>query len=146
MGIVLEILTADFFRKHPGMHVGSKEFRDVSYWIQGIEFCCQYKLPEKSFDLNGFREWLLMHIGGPSNMDWARLIEMAYGGGEDATEKAFELLDQFLIDRDENGLDKIIADHAEYEMKRYGHLASSRLGENGLEWERAFGSALIIGP
>src|ERR1051325_1738179 len=99
MGIVLEILTANFFRKDPIQEVGSREFRDLARWIRGIEYCCMYKLPEKSFDLNGFREWLILHIGGPNNTDWSGIIELAYGGGEDATDKAFELLDRFLVDR-----------------------------------------------
>ena len=116
------------------MHVGSRDFRDIAFWIWGIEYCCKYKLPEKTFDLDGFREWLHMHLEGPGNTSWEGIIQSVFGGGDDATEKAFELLDRFLIDLDEIGLDKIIADHAEYEMKRYGFLSSSRLGENRLKW------------
>lgn len=128
MGIILDILTSESFRKRPAMYVGSAEFGFVSWWLRGIEFCCQKTSPEQPYELDGFREWLHMKLDGPGNTDWQGIIVKVFGTEEEATEKAFECLDEYIKELNEYGIDRIIADHAEYEKKRYGILSSSRLG------------------
>ena len=128
MGLVFELVTDENFQKRTAMFVGRRNWRDVASWLRGIEFCQHKFFPDESLDLDGFREWLHMRFDSPGNTDWAGVIESIFGDNEEATEKAFECLDAFLKDLDEIGLDKIVANHAEYEKSRYGFLASSRLG------------------
>ena len=129
MGIILDILTSEAFRKRSAMYVGSAEFRAVGWWLQGIEFCSHEMLPNQPPELDGFREWLHMKLDGPGNTNWQGIITDLFGNDEEATKKTFEYLDDFLRDLDELGFDRIINDHAEYEKKRYGFLSSSRLGK-----------------
>ena len=85
--------------------------------------------PDQSPALDGFREWLQMRFNGPGNTDWTGVIESVFGEDEEATEKAFEYLDDFLENLDKVGFDPIKASHAKYENRRYGFLSSSRLGK-----------------
>jgi len=130
MAMILKLLTSDAFRKRPAMDVGTEKFGKIGFWLRGIEFCESELFPEQPHELDGFREWLQMHLKGPGNTDWVGIIETVFGSEEEATEKAFECLDGFLKDLNELGLERIIADHAEYEKQRYGSLSSSRLAKH----------------
>lgn len=128
MGLLLNILTSEAFRKRPAMFVGTRNFRDIASWLRGVEFCLSQSVPEQPLELDGLREWLHMNLDGPGNTDWLGIIQVEFGDEEETTEKIFEYVDKFLQDLSEKGLDKIITDHAEYEKKRYDGIVTSRLG------------------
>ena len=130
MGVILDILTSESFRKRPAMYAGSENFSELEWWIRGFEYGCRHSLPESLYELDGFREYLHMHLDGPGNIDWESIITWKFGNGVEATQKAFEYLDQFLQEVSRLGKDRLIADHADYEKRRYGFLASSRLGRH----------------
>jgi hypothetical protein len=127
MGVILDLLTAEHFRKRPMMYVGSRDFIHVGYWLQGMEYCYRELHPTEPGELDGFKEWLQMKFDGPGNTNWQGIISSVFGEDENATDKAFEYLDEFLLHLKEVGLDQIIDDHEKYEMNRYGAITSSRL-------------------
>lgn len=129
MGIILEILTSESFRKRPAMYVGSARFAAVMWWLAGLEFGCRKALSDQPYELDGFREWLHMRLEGPGNTDWLGIIAWKFGTEDDATQKVFEYLDQFLQDVAKLGVNQIVANHADYERQRYGFLTSSRLAK-----------------
>jgi hypothetical protein len=131
MGVIIDTLTSESFRKRPAMYAGSERFAELAWWIRGLEYGCLHSLPESPKELDGFREYLHMHLDGPGNIDWQGLIAWKFGAGTEATQKAFEYLDQFLQEVSRHGKDRIIAEHADYEKRRYGSLSSSRLDPNG---------------
>jgi hypothetical protein len=126
MGVLLKILNSEAFRTHPTMYVGSRRFKHIAYWLRGAEYLSEQAFPDNPKELDGFREWLHMHLNASGNIDWAGMIQEVFGEEEEATEKCFQCLDNFLKDLNEFGIDKILEDHTNYEMKRYGMLASSR--------------------
>jgi hypothetical protein len=130
MGVILDILASESFRKRPTMYVGSRCFAELQ-WFRGIEDGCRRALPEQLYELDGFREWLHMHLDGPSNTDWEGIIAWKFGTGEEATVKAFECLDRFLAEVARLGKDQLFAEYADYERRRYGSLSSSRLANRG---------------
>src|ERR1051325_9271363 len=128
MGLILDLLTSEPFRKRPAMYVGRSTFAELAWWLRGFEYACRQAFPECLDELDGFREYLHMHLDGPGNIDWEGIIAWKFGTGDEATQKAFEYLDRFLQEVARLGIDRIIADHAEYEKRKYGFLSSSRLG------------------
>ena len=131
MGVILDLLTSESFRKRPAMYVGSDSFAALQWWLRGLEFGCRCALPEQPYELDGFREWLHMHLDGPGNTDWEGIIAWKYGTGVEATGKVFEYLDRFLHEAMGLGIERLIAEHADYERGRYGFLSSSRLAKKG---------------
>ena len=80
----------------------------------------------------GFREWLHQRFDGAGNVGWVALIQEQFGVGEEATNQFFVLFDQFRSEVESRGIEKIIQEHAEYELRRYGALASSTLRPGAL--------------
>jgi hypothetical protein len=109
--------------------VGSGKFPQLGWWLRGFCFCYERSLANQPYDLEAFCEWLHMHLDGPGNYDWIGIIQWKCGDSEKTTQKLFKYVDRYLKDVDELGVEKIIQDHADYEMRRYGFLSSSRLRE-----------------
>ena len=114
------------------MYCGCSRFADVGPWLRGLEYGITLLLPAQDDDIDGFREWLHMHLNGPGNEDWIRLISLKFGDGEEATQKLFEQFDLFRKDVAERGLPAIIEEHKDFEMREYGTPVTSRLG--GIVW------------
>ena len=131
MGVILDLLTSESFRERPAMYVGTGGFAAAQWWLRGLEEGCRRALPAQPYELDGFREWLHMRLGGPGNTDWEGIIAWKFGTGDDATWKALECLDRFLDEVARLGIDRLITEHADYERHRYGFLSSSRLAKRG---------------
>jgi hypothetical protein len=66
MGVLLDLLTSEDFRRHPGMFVGSSQYREVAWWLRGFESAVEVEkaLAGQRTGLQGFREWLQMTFKG----------------------------------------------------------------------------------
>ncbi len=131
MGVILDLLTSEAFRKRPAMYAGSDKFPELGWWFRGLAYGCERALPDHPNELEGFREWLHMHLDGPGNYDWVGIIDWKCSNGGETTQELFKYVDQFLSDVSQLGIDRLINDHADYEMRRYGFLVSSRLAKDG---------------
>lgn len=109
------------------MCIGSCEFSAVAWFLRGYARALDDSATEDNDELDGFREWLHQRFGGPCNIDWAALMVVECGSGRAATESFFLLLDEFREDVGKRGMDAILRDHADYERRRYGATASSRV-------------------
>jgi hypothetical protein len=127
---VLELLTNPHFQARPGMYAGNGEFPFFGGWLRGLVMGWRIGRGEEPDGLDGFREWLVMKLDGPSNTgDWVGVICAKYGNGTETTKKCFELLNEFVAERAARGVDAIVQEHAEYERQRYGRLSTSRRKE-----------------
>jgi hypothetical protein len=131
MGVLLDLLTSEAFRKRPAMYAGSDKFPQFGWWLSGFAYGCERALPDQPYELDGFREWLHMRLDGPGNYDWIGIIAWKCENGVETIQELFKYLDQYLNDVSHLGIDRIIQDHAEYELRRYGSLTSSRLAKDG---------------
>lgn len=120
---LFELLDSKAFR-HTAMYVGTFHFRDVSSWIRGFEFALLQSYPDKGSGIEGFREWLVMQFDGACNIDWLGLLAEKLGDGKEATTKMFECFELFVKEKDNRGLEAILHNHKQYEIKRYGHVVS----------------------
>lgn len=139
MGAFLNLLTSEAFRRRTGMYVGSDRFRDVRHWLEGFEHalldavpdeCITPSIPGGPHDpgLDGIHEWLIVKLSGRPNIGWLGIIQQAHGEGAEATQKLFELIDEFLADVKTRGLKAIIDEHLQYELRIYdGSAFNSRL-------------------
>ena len=124
----LDLLDEPLVRERLGMYVGSPAFQHFAWWMRGYEQALlDFAPPDRAAAFVGFREWLHMNLEGPGNTDWVGIISWKYGDGQEATTKFFELWDRFRTDLDKKGLETILEQHKEYEIKRYGLLVSSTL-------------------
>lgn len=119
------------FRTRTAMYVGSDEFSRVYLWIDGFDAALQFAFPDEVSDLRGFREWLLMEIGGSSNIGWHGIIREHYGDGPDATKHFFELFLEFRSNVRQIGLKEIFRRHYDYELDRYGGIFTAEYYSNG---------------
>jgi hypothetical protein len=108
------------------MLVGTKEFGELAWFLRGFEYASEKASPDQPPELDGFREWLMMELDGPCNVDWEGIVSWKFGSSWDATQSMIELLDRFLSERAACGLSAIIDDHERYEIRRYGAVTSSR--------------------
>lgn len=127
MGKLLELLDSDGFRRHTAMYAGTYDWDGVAQFLRGYQAALRAVDPDPTrLELDGFREWLHYRFDGPGCTDWAGIIQSKFGGGEDATAKFFELLDQFRSDVRKRGLPAILEEHKDYEIKTYGGPVTSR--------------------
>ena len=131
MGILLELLTSENFRKRPGMYCGRNSFGVVGPWLRGLAYGIRQAFPDQPDDLEGFREWLHMTLDAPGNVDWTGIIAWKFGEQDAGTQKLFEQFDLFRNDTAQRGVEAVIHAHREYEIRRYGSPVSSRLGGIG---------------
>jgi hypothetical protein len=108
------------------MYAGNDGFDYLQAWLRGLQFGLQLATGEEDDDLNGFREWLHMRLEGPCNTDWVGILAWKYGDDEEGFAKSLVLLDEFLQEISRVGREQILEEHADYERRRYGFLASSR--------------------
>jgi hypothetical protein len=104
--------------QRPSMWVRSPDFSSVCAYISGFDQA------RDGGPLDGFREWLIVRLGGGNNLTWDGLVEMAIRPEADSNEsptedqeasrlKAMaELFDEFFRSRDEE--DGIAKFHYEY--------------------------------
>jgi hypothetical protein len=119
------------------MYVGSNRFAVVRPWISGFDYALREIFPEHASprrggpadgDLDGFHEWLVMSLDGPPNIDWLGVVADKFGAEKEATDALFEMVDRFVEDLKARGLQAILQDHLEYEVRRYeGNAFTSRL-------------------
>jgi len=133
LGLLLDLLISDNFRKRSVMYCGCSRFAEVGPWLRGLEYGISQLLPNQTDDIDGFREWLHMRLSGRGNTDWIGLICEKFGEDEQATEKLFEQFDLFRQEVAERGFTAIIEEHRDYEMREYGEPVTSRLG--GIVWQ-----------
>ncbi len=126
MGVLIDLLTLENFRKRPMMYTAHREFDHIATWLRGFQHA--QLLLDQPDELEGFKEWLQIKFEGPGNTDWAGIIEDRFRGDDEAIlVELFEALDEFLRYRDEVGINQIIDEHEAYEIRRYGKINSSRL-------------------
>jgi hypothetical protein len=132
MGLLLDLLTSENFRRRPWMYVGVVRFDELLVFLRGYEFAQYQAAPNQPAELDGFREWLHMKLDAPGNIDWQSIVHSACDNPDHAMERFFQLLDQFRGDVASRGLEKILDERLQYEIGRYGFPASSRFGERNV--------------
>ena len=126
MGVLIDLLRQDNFRKRTVMYTGYWEFARIASWFRGFQFA--QSLLGQPDELEGFKEWLQVKFDGQANTDWAGIVEGSFRGDDEAIlQKFFEELDQFLRYRDEVGINQIIDEHESFEIRRFGRINSGRL-------------------
>jgi hypothetical protein len=100
-------------RKAPGMFL-----IPVSYET-AVAFLIGYDIALAGGPLCGFREWLVLRVGGWDNLVWSALVEKLLGeaglverkqtleGQKKAVEFLFSLLEEFMAERDEYGVRRV---------------------------------------
>ena len=116
------------------MYVGSEKFSDVACWLSGFDFANGIAFPDEVSSFCGFKEWLLIRIGGNCCYVWQSLIEEKYGDGLEASKRFFELFNDFRRDVDERGLRNVLKEHYDFEVETYGGPRVSQYYSRG--WDK----------
>jgi hypothetical protein len=100
-------------RKAPGMFLGSISYEAAVAFLNG------YDIALAGGPLCGFREWLVLRVGGGNNLGWSGLVKELLGeaglvkrkqtleGQKIAIEFLFSLLEEFMTERDEHGVRRV---------------------------------------
>ena len=119
MGRIEDFLDNEF-KRCVHMYVGNPDYRCVRYWISGFDSAISQAFPNETGDLVGFKEWLLVHMGGTCTVGWQGIISEKYGDGPDATHRFLDLFREFRADVNSRGLKAILKEHYDFEIESYG--------------------------
>ncbi len=117
MGRIVKLFDSGFATRTP-LYLGSRRFDEVSLWLLGYEFACSEIEPTEISDFDGFREWLLMEVGGPGCVGWEGIILEKFGRESEATEQFFILFRRFRAVADQLGAAAIKRQYSQFSNDR----------------------------
>lgn len=117
-----------------GMYALSPELFHLSAFMEGFDLCTVLSFGSDASELDGFREWLILTIGGSRASAWPAIIRDSCSNVAASTDKCLELFGRFRAEVAQRGLKAILKDHYDFEVREYGAPCTSHYFLAG--WDR----------